>query len=55
MEEAHLGVGDLRDRLAVDADELQERDEREAGGQHRRDVAQQLQVVLADALERAGG
>ena len=31
VEEAHLGVGDLRQRLAVDAHELQERDEREAG------------------------
>ena len=30
VEEPHLGVGDLRHRLAVDADELQEGDEREA-------------------------
>ena len=42
VEQPHLGVGDLRERLAVDADELQERDQREAGGQHRGRVAQQL-------------
>ena len=51
VEQAHLGVGDLRQRLAVDADELQERDEREARGQHGRDVAQELQVVLGEVLE----
>ena len=54
VEEPHLGVGDLRERLAVDAHELQEGDEREAGREHGGDVAQQLQVVLGDALERAG-
>ena len=52
VEEPHLGVGDLRQRLAVDAHELQERDQREAGGEHGGDVAQQLQVVLGDLLER---
>ena len=51
VEQAHLGVGDLRERLPVDAHELQEGDEREAGGEHRGDVAQELQVVLAEALE----
>ena len=30
VEEPHLGLGDLADRLRVDADELQQRDQREA-------------------------
>ena len=46
VEEADLGVGDPRERLAVDAHELEEGDEREAGLQRRGDVAQQLEVVL---------
>ena len=50
VEQPHLGVGDLGERLPVDADELQERDEREARRQHGGDVAQELQVVLAEAL-----
>ena len=50
MEEAHLGVGHLRERLPVDAHELQQRDEREAGRQHGGDVAQQLEVVVGEAL-----
>ena len=50
VEEAHLGVGDLRERLAVDAHELQQRDQREAGRQDGGDVAQQIQVVLGEAL-----
>ena len=54
VEELDLGVGDLRERLAVDAHELQEGDEREARVEHRRHVAQQLQVLLADPLERVG-
>jgi hypothetical protein len=41
VEEADLGVGDLRQRVTVDADELEERDERQAGGEGRRDPAQQ--------------
>ena len=52
VEEAHLGVGDPRERLAVDAHELEEGDEREAGLQRGADVAQQLQVVLGDLLAR---
>jgi len=55
MEEADLGVGDLSEGLAVDADQLQEGHEREAGGEHRGDVAQQLQVVLGEPLEPVGG
>ena len=34
VEEPHLGLGDLADRLRVDADELQQGDEREAGLEH---------------------
>ena len=52
MEEADLGVGHLRERLPVDAHELQQRHEREAGRQHRGDVAQQLEVVVGEALHR---
>ena len=55
VEEPHLGVGDLGQRLAVDAHELQEGDERQAGVEHRGDVAQQLQVVLGDAAPARGG
>ena len=36
VEEPDLGVGDLRQRLAVDAHELQEGDERQPGVEHRR-------------------
>ena len=54
VEQLHLGVGDLRQRLAVHADELQERHEREAGVEYRRHVAQQLEVLLAHPLERLG-
>ena len=52
VEQAHLGVGDLGERLAVDADELQEGDEREAGGEHGGGVAQQLEVVLGQRRSR---
>ena len=52
MKEADLGVGHLRERLPVDAHELQQRDEWEAGAQHGRDVAQQLEVLVGDLLER---
>ena len=39
-------------RLPVDAHELQEGDEREAGGQHGRGVAQHLHVVVGEVLAR---
>ena len=52
VEEAHLGVGHLRQRLPVDAHELQQRDQREAGREHRGDVAQQLEVVVGEPLDR---
>ena len=42
VEEPHLGVGDPPHRLHVDADQLQEGDEREAGGEHPGAVAQRL-------------
>ncbi len=51
MKEPDLGVGDRPQRLAVDAHELQEGDGRQPGIDDRRDVAQQLQVVLGDGLE----
>ena len=52
VEEADLGVGHLRQRLPVDAHELQQGDEREAGREHGRHVAQDLEVVVGDALDR---
>jgi hypothetical protein len=52
MEEAHLGVRHLGDRLAVDPDELEEGDQGEPGGQHRGDVTEELEVLLGDVLER---
>ena len=52
VEEAHLGVGHLRERLPVDAHELQQRHEREAGREHHGDVAQQLEVVVGELLDR---
>jgi hypothetical protein len=51
VEEAGLGVGNLRQRLAVDPRQLQEGDQREAGGQHRRDPAQRLHVLLGQRVE----
>ena len=55
VEQAHLGVGDLGQRLPVDPAELEERDQREAGLEHRRDVAQRLEVLVRDGIERRGG
>jgi len=52
VEEAHLGVGDLGHGLAVDAAELQEGDEREAGIEHRGHVAERLDVLLGLVLDR---
>ena len=53
VEEADLGLGDLADRLGVDADELQQRDEREAGLEDLRHLLDRLDVLLAErALER---
>ena len=49
VEELDLGVGDLRERLPVDAHDLQERDQREPGVEHRAERAQQFDVVVADS------
>ena len=53
VEEPDLGVGDLADRLGVDADELQEGDEREPGREHVGDVLERLHVVLVQRSRRA--
>ena len=53
VEEAHLGVGDPPQRLHVDADQLQEGDEREAGGEHPGAVAQRLDVLGVEQRARA--
>ena len=53
VEQAHLGVGDLRERLPVDAHELEEGDEREARVEHRRDVAQRLGVLVGQVVQLA--
>ena len=49
VKQPHLGVGDLRDRLAVDAHELEQGDQRKPGVEHGGDIAQQLQLVLGTA------
>jgi hypothetical protein len=54
VEEAHLRVGHLRDRLPVHARDLEHGHEREAGLEHRGDVAQELRVLLGDVLKRRG-
>jgi hypothetical protein len=55
VEEADLGVGDPRERLAVDAYQLEEGDEREARLQRRGDVGEELEVVLGDRVVLGGG
>jgi len=55
VEEAHLGVGDLRERLAVDARELQEGDQRQARRQHGGRVAQQLELAGGDLVRGRRG
>ncbi len=53
VEQAHLGLGDLADRLRVDADELEQGDEREAGVEDRGDPLHRLDVLLGQrALHR---
>ena len=51
MKEAHLGVGDLGERLAVDPAQLQEGDERKARAQDRGGVAQRLEIVVAQRIQ----
>ena len=48
VEEADLGLGDPPHRLHVDADQLQEGDQREAGGEHLGAVAQRRGVGGAE-------
>jgi hypothetical protein len=55
VEQARLGVGDPGDRLAVDAGDLEEGDQREARGEHRRDVAERLHVLVGQSLELGHG
>ena len=45
VEEPHLGVGHLRERVAVDPQQLQQRDAREPGLGRARDVGEQHDVV----------
>jgi hypothetical protein len=52
VDEAHLGVGHLRERLTVDARELLERLERQPRVEDRRHVVEEHEVALGDALER---
>ena len=55
VDEAHLGVGDAAHRLDVDADQLQEGDQREARRQHPRAVPQRFDVARVEqplAFER---
>ena len=55
MEELGLGVRDLRERLAVDAHELEEGDEREARLEDRGGVLEQVEVGVAEALPVSEG
>ena len=56
VEEPHLRLGDLADRLRVDPDELQQRDEREPGLQHVADPLHRDDVLLVERpLERGRG
>ena len=54
VEELDLGVGDLRERLPVDAHELQEGDQRQPGVEHRGEALQQREVVVGEVLQRRG-
>ena len=50
VEEADLGVGDPAQALDVDAQQLEEGDEREAGGEDAGDLVDRLGVVLAQLV-----
>ena len=53
VEEAHLGLGDLADRLRVHPDQLQQRDQGEAGAKHVGDPLHRDQVLVVErALDR---
>ncbi len=49
VEQPHLGVGDLGERLAVHARQLQEGHQRQAGGEHGGALAEHLEVGVGDA------
>jgi len=51
VEQADLGVSDLREGLPVDPRELEEGDQREARPEHRRDVLKRLHVFVAQRLQ----
>jgi hypothetical protein len=53
VEQLDLGVGDLGERLAVDAGQLEEGDQREARLQDRGAVLEQVEVGVGEALARA--
>ena len=55
VEEPHLGVGDLGQRLAVHAAELEKRHQREARVQDRCHVVERLDVLVGQLVEPAGG
>lgn len=44
---AHLGIGDLRKRLAVYPAQLEEGHQGEAGAQDRSGIAQRLEIIVA--------
>ena len=55
VEQPHLGVGDLAQRLAVHPRQLQECHQREAGGQHRCRVLDGLEILVGHGLQTLGG
>ena len=55
VEEADLGVGDLGQRLPVDAAELEEGDERKARAEDRRDVGERLDVLVGQVVQLPAG
>jgi hypothetical protein len=50
VEQPHLGVRDLSERLAVHAGDLEEGDKGEAGSEHRGGVLQRLHVLVGHLL-----
>ncbi len=53
VDQAHLGVGDLGDRLPVDAHQLQERGQGQARVEHRRAVFEDLHVFVGEPVQAA--
>ena len=50
VEEAHLGLGDPAHRLRVDADQLEQRDQREAGVEDALEDLDRLEVVVGEPI-----